>query len=362
MDTLVGQRMRIAELGGKRVAIWGFGREGRAALAALREHHPAQLFTLFCTAAEVDAARAFDPALTVSGSEPDATTLAEFDVVVKSPGISAYKPALLAAQARGTTVSSGTALWFAEHSFEKQPDAHVIAVTGTKGKSTTSAMLAHLARSLGVRAALAGNIGLPAPGVELKLVPSEGKLEARLRGPHITPGYWREPALTQSAFDEEGFYKIGDAGKLVDDNDPAQGVAFDGRVAEDFKLSSGTWVSVGTLRPKIVSAMAPHVADVVITGHDKVEMGLLVFPTPQAKALGKEALRTHVLEAMQRIAAEGGGSSQCPAVALIQDSPPSADLGEITDKGYINQRAVLEHRAADVAVLYGKGDARVIRV
>lgn len=161
MDTLVGQRMRIAELGGKRVAIWGFGREGRAALAALREHHPAQLFTLFCTAAEVDAARAFDPALTVSGSEPDATTLAEFDVVVKSPGISAYKPALLAAQARGTTVSSGTALWFAEHSFEKQPDAHVIAVTGTKGKSTTSAMLAHLARSLGVRAALAGNIGLP---------------------------------------------------------------------------------------------------------------------------------------------------------------------------------------------------------
>ncbi len=156
MDTLVGQRMRIAELGGKRVAIWGFGREGRAALAALREHYPAQLFTLFCAAAEIDAARAFDPSLAVIGSEPDAATLAGFDVVVKSPGISAYKPELLAAQARGTTVCSGTALWFAEN-----PDAQVIAVTGTKGKSTTSAMLAHLARSLGVRTALAGNIGLP---------------------------------------------------------------------------------------------------------------------------------------------------------------------------------------------------------
>ncbi len=208
----------------------------------------------------------------------------------------------------------------------------------------------------------AGCLGLPLPGVQLKLVPNGNKLEMRVKGPNIFPGYLDQEALTAAAFDEEGFYKIGDAGKLVDDNDPAQGVAFDGRVAEDFKLSSGTWVSVGTLRPKIVSAMAPHVADVVITGHDKVEMGLLVFPTPQAKALGKEALRTHVLEAMQRIAAEGGGSSQCPAVALIQDSPPSADLGEITDKGYINQRAVLEHRAADVAVLYGKGDARVIRV
>ena len=148
--------MQLAALADRRVAIWGFGREGRATLAALRQRLPQQRFTLFCSAAEVDAARAFDPALEVIGGEPDAAALGRFEVVLKSPGISAYKPALLAAQAQGTHFTSGTALWFAEN-----PDARVIAVTGTKGKSTTSAMLAHLARSLGVRTALAGNIGLP---------------------------------------------------------------------------------------------------------------------------------------------------------------------------------------------------------
>ena len=148
--------MRIADLVGKRTAIWGFGREGRAALAALRERPPAQPFTLFCPQAEAELARAFDPALDVVGGEPDAEALSQFEVVVKSPGISAYKPALLAAQAQGTVFTSGTALWFGEN-----PDARVIAVTGTKGKSTTSALIAHLARSLGVRTSLAGNIGLP---------------------------------------------------------------------------------------------------------------------------------------------------------------------------------------------------------
>src|SRR6185369_6831778 len=155
--------------------------------------------------------------------------------------------------------------------------------------------------------------------------------------------------------DEEGFYQIGDAGKLVNEDDPTQGVAFNGRVAEDFKLSSGTWVSVGTLRPRLVSAMAPHVADVVIAGHDRTDIGLLVFPTPQAKALPEGALQLHVLEVMRRVQAEGGGSSQCPVRAIIQEDPPSADAGEITDKGYINQRAVLGHRAADVAALYENG-------
>lgn len=153
--------MRIAELGGRRIAIWGFGREGRAALAALRERHPAQRFTLFCQPAEVEAARAFDPALELVDSEPDAAALGQFDIVVKSPGISAYKPALLAAQAQGTQCTSGTALWFGENASDNGGDARVIAVTGTKGKSTTSALIAHLARSLGERTALAGNIGLP---------------------------------------------------------------------------------------------------------------------------------------------------------------------------------------------------------
>ena len=148
--------MRFADLRGRRVAVWGFGREGRAAIHALRQRCADQPRTLFCSAAEVEAARAFDAALDVVAGEPDAATLGQFDVVVKSPGISVYKPALLAAQAQGTRFTSGTALWFGEN-----PDARVIAVTGTKGKSTTSALIAHLARALGVRTALAGNIGLP---------------------------------------------------------------------------------------------------------------------------------------------------------------------------------------------------------
>jgi len=148
--------MRIADLAGKRVAIWGFGREGRAAIAALRGRLPELPLTLFCGEAEVPGAQAFDAALDVHGREPGAIDLASFDVVVKSPGVSAYKPALLAAKEAGLKVTSGTALWFGEN-----PDAKVIAVTGTKGKSTTTALLAHLARALGVRTALAGNIGMP---------------------------------------------------------------------------------------------------------------------------------------------------------------------------------------------------------
>ena len=148
--------MRIADLAGKHVAIWGFGREGRAAIAALRQRLPELPLTLFCSEAEVAAAQVFHAALDVRGREPDAIDLAPFDVVVKSPGVSAYKPALLAAKEAGLQVTSGTALWFGEN-----PDAKVVAVTGTKGKSTTTALLAHLARSLGVRTALAGNIGMP---------------------------------------------------------------------------------------------------------------------------------------------------------------------------------------------------------
>jgi len=148
--------MRIAELAGRRVAVWGFGREGRATIAAVREQLPDLPLTLYCTESEIDAARRFDSGLIVHGREPDASDLAGYDVIVKSPGISAYKPSILAAKEKGTQFTSGTALWFAEN-----PAARVIAVTGTKGKSTTSAMIAHLARSLGVCTALAGNIGLP---------------------------------------------------------------------------------------------------------------------------------------------------------------------------------------------------------
>src|SRR5580698_137953 len=148
--------MRIAELAGQRVAIWGFGREGRAAIQALRHRVPTLTLALYCTEAEAAEAQAFDAALRVYANEPDAVALSAYDVVVKSPGISAYKPAIITAQTQGTRFTSGTALWFAEN-----PQARVVAVTGTKGKSTTTALLAHLARALGIRTALAGNIGLP---------------------------------------------------------------------------------------------------------------------------------------------------------------------------------------------------------
>jgi UDP-N-acetylmuramoylalanine--D-glutamate ligase len=148
--------MRIAELAGQRVAIWGFGREGRAAIQALRKRLPELSLALYCGDAEAAEAQSFDAALRVYPHEPDAVALSAYDIVIKSPGISAYKPAIITAQAQGTCFTSGTALWFAEN-----PQARVIAVTGTKGKSTTTAMLAHLARALGIRTALAGNIGLP---------------------------------------------------------------------------------------------------------------------------------------------------------------------------------------------------------
>jgi UDP-N-acetylmuramoyl-L-alanine---L-glutamate ligase len=147
---------RIADLAGKGVAIWGFGREGRAAIGAILERLPEQTLTLFCAPSELSAAQSFDARLDVQAIEPDALALSAFDVVIKSPGISAYKPALLEAAKQGTRFTSGTALWFGEN-----PQAQVIAVTGTKGKSTTSALIAHLARALGMRTALAGNIGMP---------------------------------------------------------------------------------------------------------------------------------------------------------------------------------------------------------
>ena len=202
----------------------------------------------------------------------------------------------------------------------------------------------------------AGVIGLPLPGVELKFVPNGPavgqKLEMRVRGVTVFPGYRNAPRTTAEAFDDEGYYRIGDAGRLVDENRPEQGVVFDGRVAEDFKLTTGTWVSVGTLRIRVVSALAPLAQDVVVTGHDRDEVGVLVFPTQAARELATETLRAQVAAALAQLRADGGGSSQAVARALLLADPPSADAGEITDKGYINQRAVLTRRAAEVDRLY----------
>jgi feruloyl-CoA synthase len=206
--------------------------------------------------------------------------------------------------------------------------------------------------------ARAGVIGNPGPGTELKLVPSGTKLEVRVRGPNVTPGYWRRDDLTREAFDEEGFYRIGDAMKFVDADDPAKGLAFDGRVAEDFKLMSGTWVHVGTVRVQLIAACDPLVQDAVITGHDREEMGALVFVNPAAvKTLGLDpaGVRASLAAALVKLDAAATGSSTAPARLLVMDEPPSIDANEITDKGYINQRAVLERRAALVERLHAGG-------
>lgn len=208
----------------------------------------------------------------------------------------------------------------------------------------------------------AGVIGGVLPGMELKFVPNGGKLEMRVRGVSVFPGYRDAPHLTAQAFDAEGYYCIGDAGFLADEAHPERGVVFNGRVAEDFKLTTGTWVSVGTLRVRVVSALAPYAQDAVITGHDRDEIGVLVFPTPQAAALAPDELAQRVAASLRTLRAEGGGSSQTPARALVLRDPPSADAGEITDKGYINQSAVLKRRAADVAALYAGGPGVILPV
>jgi feruloyl-CoA synthase len=197
----------------------------------------------------------------------------------------------------------------------------------------------------------AGCIGAPLPGLELKMVPNGSKLEMRVKGVSVFPGYRNAPAETAAAFDSDGFYRIGDAGYLLDPGRPERGVVFNGRVAEDFKLSSGSWVSVGTLRVALVSELAPLVQDIVLTGHNRDEVGMLVFPSA-AGAADLPRLEAALRAVMQVRRDAGAGSSQCPARALVMASPPDPDAGEITDKGYINQGAVLTRRAAEVERLY----------
>jgi feruloyl-CoA synthase len=198
----------------------------------------------------------------------------------------------------------------------------------------------------------AGVIGLPNPGCELKLVPATGKLEVRVKGPNVTPGYYRRDDLTKAAFDEEGYYCIGDAMKFADPAAPEKGLVFDGRVAEDFKLTTGTWVHTGAVRVKLIAAGNPLIQDAVITGHDRDEIGALVFLSPGAATnLPPQAIRDKLAQALKELAREGGSSTH-PTRLLVMAEPPSIDGNEITDKGYINQRAVLERRTALVDQLY----------
>ena len=223
----------------------------------------------------------------------------------------------------------------------------------------------------------AANIGLPLPGVDLKLVPREGKLEARLKGANITPGYWRAPALNADAFDNEGYYKIGDALKFADPADPAKGLLFDGRLSEDFKLATGTWVSVGPLRAAFIAHFAPLVRDVVFAGADRDDVSALVFPdldackklasglAPDAPAQSLPA-DARVAAAFTRlldsfVAASTGTSNRVTRMILLAE-PPSLDIGEMTDKGSINQRAVLAHRKTLVDDLYAAVSPRHVIV
>jgi feruloyl-CoA synthase len=216
----------------------------------------------------------------------------------------------------------------------------------------------------------AGDLGLPTPGMELKLVPMGDKVEVRYRGPNITPGYWRNTEATQESFDEEGFFCTGDAVKWIDEGDVHQGLRFDGRIAEDFKLNTGTFVSVGPLRGRIISAGAPYVQDAVITGLDLKEVGAMLFPTPQLRKLSglgdsaslaeiadAPAVREWLQQLVNTLAKTSTGSATRIARAVILTEPPSIDKGEVTDKGSINQRAVLKHRADLVTALHAGSQA-----
>jgi feruloyl-CoA synthase len=211
-----------------------------------------------------------------------------------------------------------------------------------------------------------GHVGLPVSGNDAKLIPNNGKLEVRAKGPNVTPGYWRQPELTAAAFDEEGFYRFGDAIKPVDPDDWHAGFDFDGRISEDFKLGSGTWVSVGPLRARFVAACAPLVRDVVIAGINRDELSALVvldldgcrvvnpaLPSGDlAAAASDPTIRQAFAERLKKFATEATGSSTRITRAMLLDTPLSIDRGEVTDKGSINQRAVLEHRASLIDALY----------
>ena len=211
----------------------------------------------------------------------------------------------------------------------------------------------------------AGDLGVPAPGIELKLIDMGGKTEVRYKGPNITPGYWRAPVETAEAFDEEGFFSTGDAVKWIDETDVHLGLRFDGRIAEDFKLATGTFVSVGPLRAKIVAAGAPYIQDVVLTGINLKEIGAMVFPTqavrilsgldasaPMADILSSAPVIAHFQTVIDKLSLGATGSASRIARMCLLAEPPTIDRSEVTDKGSINQRAVLAHRADTVEALH----------
>jgi feruloyl-CoA synthase len=253
-------------------------------------------------------------------------------------------------------------LWDALEDLSIKTVGRALPMVSAWGSTETSP----LATDCHFQARRSGNIGVPIPGTELKLVPSGGKLEVRVRGPNVTPGYWKAPELTAQAFDTDGFYLIGDAVTFADPDRPELGLFFDGRVAEDFKLNSGTWVSVGTLRVAGIAALSPLAQDIVVSGHGGDHVRFLVFPNIAAcrahaglpdsadvnEVIANEKVRAGIAQGLTKLKAQsGGGSSGYATRALLLAEPASVDGGEITDKGYINQRAVLTRRASAVAIL-----------
>ncbi len=254
-------------------------------------------------------------------------------------------------------------LWEALEDLAEQTTGHKVVMTSSWGSTETAPMCT----DCHFEAERPGVIGVPVPGTTLKLVPSGDKLEVRVKGPNVFPGYWKQPDITAKSFDEEGFYLIGDAVEFVDPAHPEKGLVFDGRVGEDFKLLTGTWVHVGSLRVAGIDSMRPVAQDIVVTGHDRDEIGFLIFPNipecrrlcpglppdaPLDQVLGNPAVVQQVRRGMALLKQQGGGSSTYPSRALLMAEPPSVEAGEITDKGYINQRAVLTRRADLVQFLY----------
>jgi len=253
-------------------------------------------------------------------------------------------------------------------------DAHGVQAVGERVRMVTSLGMTETAPACLFKVdteARSGHVGLPVPGVDVKLVPQGGKTELRFRGPNVMPGYWRDPEQTKEAFDEEGYYRTGDAARWVDPADDRKGLLFDGRIAEDFKLSTGTFVSVGPLRARVIAAGEPCVQDVVVAGADRDEIALMIFPREDAvrrlAGLGAAATLPDVLHSApvraffqalaERLWREGTGSATRPGRLHVLAEPPSIDRGEATDKGSINQRAVLAHRAALVEAMYAGAEA-----
>jgi len=252
-------------------------------------------------------------------------------------------------------------IWDSLFASQEQEVGERIAMTTGLGM-TESGPFALFVTNVHVKSA---DLGVPTPGMEIKLVPNNDKIEIRYKGPNITPGYWRAPEETRAHFDEEGFFCTGDAVTWIDPDDIHQGLRFDGRIAEDFKLATGTFVSVGPLRAKIIAAGAPYIQDVVITGLNRKEVGALIFPTPAvrtlsglaanaglAEVLASAPVQAHFQRVLNGLAKQATGSASRVARAVLLSEPPSIDKGEVTDKGSINQRAVLKHRDALVQALH----------